>query len=316
MLIKHIVSVSQFTKHQIISFIERASFFKENPCTVSFPHKTLITMFFEPSTRTSASFQAAAYRLGCKVITLSDQFSSTQKGESLEDTIKTISYYGDAVALRHPQKGAAQLASTVSKIPVINAGDGTGEHPTQALLDIFTIYSELKKRNIDLLAEVRPAITITFVGDLKHSRTIHSLVHILAMFPNIRFIYIAPPTLEMPTEIVDALYGLNISQTTNITLYEAMPQTDVFYITRIQKERFPTMRDYYGITLSHAYKNYCINHEIIKYAPPSAIIMHPLPRTTEITPEIDNDPRAVYFTQVENGVYMRMAILEYIFGHV
>lgn len=314
MIIKHIVSVSQFTKAQIVAFIERASFFKENPCTVSFPNKTLVTMFYEPSTRTSASLQAAAYRLGCKVITLSDQFSSTQKGESVEDTIKTLSYYGDAIALRHPQKGSAQLATTVSKIPIINAGDGTGEHPTQALLDIFTIYSELKKRDIDLLSEMRPVVTITFVGDLKHSRTIHSLVHILGMFPNMRFIYIAPPSLEMPDEIVETLNQLNISQIANIDLYNAMPQSDVFYITRIQKERFSTTRDYYSITLSHIYKHYCITPENIEYCKPSAIVMHPLPRTTELSPEIDNDPRAVYFKQVENGVYMRMAILEHIFS--
>jgi len=315
MTLKHIVSVSQFTKAQVVSFVKRASFFKENPCTVSFPTKTLITMFFEPSTRTSASFQAAAYRLGCKVISLSDQSSSSQKGETLEDTIKTLSHYGDAIALRHPKKGSAQLATTVSKIPVINAGDGTGEHPTQALLDIFTIYSELKKRNIDLFSDARSStITITFVGDLKHSRTIHSLVHVLAMFPNIRFIYIAPPSLEMPDEIVDMLNELNISQIANIYLYNAMPQTDVFYITRIQKERFETMRDYYSITLSHDYKNYCITPEIMEFAKPTAIIMHPLPRTTEISAEIDADPRAVYFTQVENGVYMRMAILEHVFS--
>jgi len=314
MIIKHIVSVSQFTKAQIVAFIERASFFKENPCTVSFPHKTLVTMFYEPSTRTSASLQAAAYRLGCKVISLSDQFSSTQKGESLEDTIKTLSYYGDAIALRHPLKGSAQLATTVSKIPIINAGDGTGEHPTQALLDIFTIYSELKKRDIDLLSEMRPVVTITFVGDLKHSRTIHSLVHILGMFPNMRFVYIAPPSLEMSDEIVEALATLGVSQIANINLYEAMPQSDVFYITRIQKERFSTTRDYYSITLSHIYKHYCITPENIEYCKPSAIVMHPLPRTTELSPEIDNDPRAVYFKQVENGVYMRMAILEHIFS--
>lgn len=314
MQLKHIVSVTDLTRSQIIAFIKRATFFKERPCTVSFPTKTLITMFFEPSTRTSASFQAAAIRLGCKVISVSDQFSSTQKGESLEDTIKTLSYYGDAIALRHPQKGSAQLATTVSKLPIINAGDGIGEHPTQALLDIFTIYSELKTRDIDLFSETRAPITVTFVGDLKNSRTVHSLVHILSMFPNVRFVYIAPTSLEMPTEIVDMLNSLNISQITNLHLYGAMPQTDVFYITRIQKERFATLRDYYAITLSHEYKYYCITPEIVEYAKSSAIIMHPLPRTEEISPEIDNNPRAVYFNQVENGVYMRMAILEYIFS--
>jgi aspartate carbamoyltransferase len=316
--IKHILSVSQFSKQQVLQYIERASQIKQNGITnATFPNKTLLTMFYEPSTRTSCSFQAAAQKLNLKIISMTDKYSSSQKGESLEDTIKTLNYYADAIVLRHPEKGAAKKAAQVSRVPIINAGDGNGEHPTQALLDIMTIYTELKTRNIDITTDNRDPITITFVGDLKNSRTIHSLIHILALFPKIQFIYISPPTLEMPEEIISQL-NTNIEnpiqQTTNITLKDAIPMTDVLYMTRIQRERFPTERDYYSITLNHNYKNYCINKAAIQTAKPTAIIMHPLPRSTEIDPDVDDDPRAMYMTQVENGVYMRMAILETIFS--
>jgi aspartate carbamoyltransferase len=273
-------------------------------------------MFYEPSTRTSCSFQAAAIKLGCKIISITDKYSSSQKGETLEDTIKTINYYADAIVLRHPEKGSAQKAAAISNIPIINAGDGNGEHPTQALLDIMTIYTELKTRNIDITSATRDPITITFVGDLKNSRTIHSLIHILAMFPKIHFIYIAPPTLEMSEDIISQLKASDphLKQTTDMSLWDAIPTTDVLYMTRIQRERFPTERDYYSIALSHDYKNYCINKADIQPAKKTAIIMHPLPRSKEIDPDVDDDPRAMYMTQVENGVYMRMAILEHIFS--
>lgn len=315
----HLLSVSQFTKPQVLQYIERASLIKQQPTiTKTFPNKTLLTMFYEPSTRTSCSFQAAALKLGCKTISITDTYSSSQKGETLEDTIKTINYYADAIVLRHPEKGSAQKAAAVSNIPIINAGDGNGEHPTQALLDIMTIYTELKTRNIDITSNTRPPVRITFVGDLRNSRTIHSLIHLLALFPNIHFIYIAPPTLEMPEEIIAQLHTNTENpayQTTKLSLEEAIPITDVLYMTRIQKERFPTERDYYSITLSHNYKNYCIDKAAIQRAKPTAIIMHPLPRSSEINPDVDDDPRAMYMTQVENGIYMRMAILEDIFSN-
>jgi ornithine carbamoyltransferase len=331
---KHLLSVSQFTKQQVLQYIERASQIKQTtnsyashpvfgseptpptPPTKTFPNKTLLTMFYEPSTRTSCSFQAAAIKLGCKIISITDKYSSSQKGETLEDTIKTINYYADAIVLRHPEKGSAQKAAAISNIPIINAGDGNGEHPTQALLDIMTIYTELKTRNIDITSATRDPITITFVGDLKNSRTIHSLIHILAMFPKIHFIYIAPPTLEMSEDIISQLKASDphLKQTTDMSLWDAIPTTDVLYMTRIQRERFPTERDYYSIALSHDYKNYCINKADIQPAKKTAIIMHPLPRSKEIDPDVDDDPRAMYMTQVENGVYMRMAILEHIFS--
>jgi carbamoyl-phosphate synthase/aspartate carbamoyltransferase len=312
---KHILSVLQFTKNDIMRFIERATYLKQYRTAqlVQYPEKTLVTAFYEPSTRTSCSFQSAAYKLGCKVISITDKISSSQKGETLEDTIKTLQYYGDAIVLRHPEKGSSMRASTVSNIPIINAGDGNGEHPTQALLDIFTIYTELQKRNIDLTDNNREPITVTFTGDLKNSRTIHSLIHVLSMFPKIRFVYISPPTLEMPPEIIQKMNDLQIPQQTYSSLYDSISNTDILYVTRIQKERFVTEREYFAITLSHDYKNFCITTELIQLAKPTALVMHPLPRTNELLPEIDDDPRAVYFKQVENGVYMRMAILEDVF---
>lgn len=314
---KHLLSVFQFTKQQVLQYIERAIQFKQQTPSKIFPNKTILTMFYEPSTRTSCSFQAAAIKLGCKTISINDKYSSSQKGETLEDTIKTLNYYADVIVLRHPEKGSSKKAAIVSSVPIINAGDGNGEHPTQALLDIMTIYEELNNRNIDITSDARPTINITFVGDLKNSRTIHSIIHILALFPKIHFIYIAPPTLEIPEEITTQITTISenpsIQQTLNINLHEAITITDVLYMTRIQKERFPTEHDYYSIALSHDYKNYCINKATIQRAKPTAIIMHPLPRSNEIHPDVDDDPRAMYMTQVENGVYMRMAILEHIF---
>ena len=312
---KHILSVLQFTKNDVMRFIERATYLKRYRTAqlVQYPEQTLVTAFYEPSTRTSCSFQAAAYKLGCKVISITDKISSSQKGETLEDTIKTLQYYGDAIVLRHPEKGSSLKASSVSKIPIINAGDGNGEHPTQALLDIFTIYTELQKRNIDLYDNNREPITIAFTGDLKNSRTIHSLIHLLSLFHDISFVYISPPTLELPPEITQRMSDLNIQQRKYNSLYDSISNTDILYVTRIQKERFATDREYFAITLSHDYKNFCITPEVLQLAKPTALIMHPLPRSKELPPEIDDDPRSVYFKQVENGVYMRMAILEEIF---
>ena len=312
---KHILSVNQFTKQHILQYITRATQIKEQQIYKKFPLKTILNVFYEPSTRTSCSFHAAAIKLGCNIISIMDKYSSSQKGETLEDTIKTINYYGDAIVLRHPEKGAAEKAAGVSKIPVINAGDGNGEHPTQALLDIFTIYTELQKYNIELDDETRAQITVTFVGDLKNSRTIHSIIRILILFPNMRFIYIAPPTLDMPTEIMETINVLNnIPQITTLTLQEAISQTDILYITRIQKERFTNDIDYYNIILNRGYANFRLTKQILNFAKPNMLVMHPLPRSSELDIDVDNDERAVYFTQVENGVYMRMAILEEIFS--
>lgn len=291
---KSFISVSSLTKEDVLFYIVKAKQMKDGPLR-KFPHKTLINMFYEPSTRTSCSFQAAAIKLGSNVIHLTDKVSSVEKGESLEDTIQTLNAYGDVIVLRHPLKGSSEKAARISRVPIINAGDGNGEHPTQALLDIFTIYNELASFGIDLDSDKRDTLVITFVGDLKNSRTVHSLIHLLLLFPKIKCIYISPPSLEM----VGCPYEMD--------LQEAIPITDVLYVTRIQKERFEN-EEYTSIT------PYVVNKELIAHAKEKMIIMHPLPRMNELSTELDSDPRAVYFKQVENGVYMRMAILDTLYN--
>jgi aspartate carbamoyltransferase len=272
----NLISVKDFTREKVIYYLQKADMKMGNR------PKILINLFYEPSTRTSCSFHTAMLKLGGNVIEIADN-SSAKKGESLEDTIKTVSNYGDIIVLRHPEKGAAERAAKVATVPVINAGDGNGEHPTQALLDIYTIYEELKK---DILKE---NIIVTFIGDLKNSRTIHSLIHLLNLF-DVTYIFISPPGLELETN------GLNIL---NVTLEEALLITDVVYVTRIQKERMD------GI-----FEPICLSKELLSNANKDLIIMHPLPRQEELPPEIDVDPRAVYFKQVTYGVKMRMAILD------
>ena len=322
---RHLLSASEIDKSGLLSYIQLAEDFRNNldpDCPQSvhkftlmsnqFPNKTLINMFYEPSTRTNCSFQAAAIKLGCKVISLSDQESSAKKGESLEDTIKTMQYYGDAIVLRHPARGSSLLAASVSSVPIINGGDGNGEHPTQALLDVFTIYSELKKRNIDLNDNNRQQITITFVGDLKNSRTIHSLIRLLTHFPNLQFMYVSPESLEMPRDIVDYVRGFNRYEQNKVKIIkDAIFNTDVLYMTRIQKERF-IIEDEYREVMEKA-ESYSLSTDLLQLAKEKMILMHPLPRLHEIPSEIDVDRRAVYFKQVENGLYMRMAILCKIF---
>lgn len=271
-------------------------------------------MFYEPSTRTNCSFQAAAIKLGCKVITLTDKTSSSEKGESLEDTIQTLQYYGDAIVLRHPLRGSVERAAKVSGVPIINGGDGNGEHPTQALLDLFTIYTELQKRGIELDTDEREPLTITFVGDLKNSRTVHSLIRLLIHFPKVAFRFVSPEQLELPVEIYAMIMmsnnydGRACRMETFSNLRNAIKETDVLYMTRIQKERFENAEEYREVMENSAC--YRLSTELMNMANDNMIVMHPLPRLDEIPTEIDSDKRAVYFKQVENGLYMRMAILQ------
>ena len=281
----NLISVKDFTREKVIYYMQKA----ENIEIIDkskYP-KTLINLFYEPSTRTSCSFHTAMLKLGGNVIEITDN-SSAKKGESLEDTIRTVSNYGDIIVLRHPEKGAAERAIKVAHVPVINAGDGNGEHPTQALLDIYTIFEEAKK---DILKE---NIIVTFIGDSKNSRTIHSLIHLLNLF-DVTYIFISPPGLELETNDAN---GLNIL---HLTLEEALLITDVVYVTRIQKERTDENEKYEPI---------CLSKELLSNANKDLIIMHPLPRQEELPLEIDDDPRAVYFKQVAYGVRMRMAILD------
>lgn len=257
-------------------------------------HKVLALAFYEPSTRTSCSFQAAMLRLGGSTIFINDTFSSVKKGETLEDTIKTLGIYADAIVLRHPIKGSSKKAAKVSEKPIINAGDGEGEHPTQALLDVYTIYKEFRGN--------MPGITITFVGDLKYSRTVHSLVKLVALFSDVKIIFVNPPGLEIPSDIIDFLHikGLQPEYT---TMNNAIEVTDVLYMTRIQRERIMES----VVVDTNLYR---LDEDLMKRAKQRMIVMHPLPRNDEISTEIDHDPRVAYFRQMEYGLYIRMALLE------
>lgn len=256
--------------------------------------KIMAAMFFEPSTRTQCSFTAAMHRLGGNVIHINEVHSSVQKGESLEDSVRMMSGYSDCIVLRHPEPGAAELASKFSQKPIINAGDGTGEHPTQALLDIFTIREEIGTVN---------GITITMVGDLKHGRTVHSLAKLLCLYKvNLRFV--SPDNLKMPQEVIDILNKHKISYQEYSRLEEALNDTDVLYMTRIQKERFVNQDDYEKCS-----NLYVINPQLMSKAKKRMIVMHPLPRNTEISTSFDVDSRAAYFRQAEYGMFVRMALL-------
>ena len=262
--------------------------------------KILANLFYEPSTRTSSSFTAAMERLGGSVIPINEvKYSSVSKGESLPDTIRTLECYADVIVIRHPEVGSAAQAAKAARKPVINAGDGIGEHPTQALLDAFTIKEELG--HLD-------GLTVTLLGDLKHGRTVHSLARLLSLY-KVKLNYVAPDILRMPSELIDELKAKGVEQTEYITLDQPLPQTDVLYVTRVQKERFTDEAVYESVKGA-----YVIDPEVMKAAKEHMIVMHPLPRVGEISPELDDDPRAAYFRQMEYGLYVRMALLAMVLG--
>ncbi|KAL1934666.1 hypothetical protein VTP01DRAFT_6848 [Rhizomucor pusillus] len=261
--------------------------------------RVMSTMFFEPSTRTSSSFEAAMMRLGGQVVSVSATTSSVQKGESLADTIRTLGCYGDLIVLRHPQPGSAQLAAKYSKVPIINAGDGIGEHPTQAFLDVFTIREELGTVN---------GLTITLVGDLKNGRTVHSLVKILAYY-QVTLNYVAPESLSMPKEVMEEVAAAGVTQNVYTSLDEVIGETDVLYMTRVQKERFSSEEEYKNVKDS-----FILNNDMLSKAKSQMIVLHPLPRVNEIEPEVDFDQRAAYFRQMRYGLYVRMALLALVLG--
>ncbi|KAI8365431.1 hypothetical protein EDC96DRAFT_509691 [Choanephora cucurbitarum] len=261
--------------------------------------RVMSTMFFEPSTRTSSSFEAAMYRLGGKVVSVTASTSSVQKGESLADTVRTLGCYSDVIILRHPQPGSAQIAAKYSKVPIINAGDGIGEHPTQAFLDTFTIREELGTVN---------GLTITLVGDLKNGRTVHSLVKILAYY-QVTINYVCPESLQMPKDVMEEVAAAGIKQNFYSSLDEVIGTTDVLYMTRVQKERFSTEEEYLRVKDS-----FILNNDVLSKAKSQMIVLHPLPRVNEIEPEVDFDQRAAYFRQMRYGLYVRMALLALVMG--
>lgn len=300
---QHVLSVRQFSKEQMSHFFNVAHTFrlmvqKERPLDI-LKGKVMASMFYEVSTRTSSSFAAAMHRLGGSVVHFSESTSSTQKGESLADSVHTMSCYADVIVLRHPIPGAVESAARHCRRPVINAGDGVGEHPTQALLDIFTIREELGTVN---------GMTITMVGDLKHGRTVHSLARLLTQY-RIILRYVAPKNLSMPAEIIDFVASKGIKQEEFNSIEEALPETDVLYMTRIQKERFSSEEEYKA-----CFDQFILTPHIMTSAKRKMVVMHPLPRVNEISVEVDTDPRAAYFRQAENGMYIRMALLATVLG--
>ena len=262
--------------------------------------QVLATLFFEPSTRTRLSFEAAMLRLGGQVITMADpKTSSAAKGESLADSMLTVEGYADVIVIRHPRKGSAQEAADAVAVPVINAGDGAGQHPTQALLDVYTIQKE--KGSLE-------ALTVALTGDLKHGRTVHSLVYLLARF-GVRLLFVSPSGLELPVEITADLKKMGADVHEGSDLAAAMRQSDVVYMTRIQRERFEDPTEYERLKGS-----YVVDTAMIHQAKPGITIMHPLPRVDEIASEVDAYEGAAYFRQTANGVPIRMALLALVTG--
>lgn len=295
---RHLMNPLDFTVEELDRLFDLANDMEAYPDKYAHAcdRKKLATCFYEPSTRTRLSFEAAMLNLGGQVLGFSDAGSSSAaKGESVSDTIRIISCYADICAMRHPKEGAPMVAASHSRIPVINAGDGGHQHPTQTLTDLLTIRS-LKGRLGNF--------TIGLCGDLKFGRTVHSLINALIRYPNIRFIFISPPELKVPDYITDMLTEMGIPFQEVIRLEDCMPQLDLLYMTRVQKERFFNEEDYVRLK-----DFYILNKEKLETAKEDMLILHPLPRVNEISVEVDEDPRAVYFKQAQYGVYVRMALI-------
>ena len=301
---KDIISIKDFSKIEIDDILilaekmlpyARGEKFKD-----ILKGKILSSLFFEPSTRTRLSFESAMNRLGGRVIGFAEPSSTSQKkGESLADTIRMADSFSDVIVLRHPQEGAARLAAEFANVPVLNAGDGAGQHPTQCLLDLFTIKTEKKKIENN---------NIILLGDLKYGRTVHSLAYALSVY-GAKLTFVSPISLKMPKEVISECTELGVELTQTSNLEKAIKDADVIYATRIQRERFPDAEEYDKVVGS-----YRINNELLKNAKEGLIIMHPLPRVTEINPEIDSTTHAIYFRQAFNGVPIRMALLLLVLG--
>lgn len=312
----HVLSVKQFDRELLEDVFEVARSMRglvKSVGTVDLlKGRVLTNLFYEPSTRTSSSFAAAILRLGGSVVPINDvHYSSVTKGETLEDTVRTLEAYGDALVLRHPELGAAARAAAVAQKPVINAGDGPGEHPTQALLDLFTIVTE--KLGVSPAAATSAAsclrgLRVALVGDLRHGRTVHSLSRLLALY-GATLHYVSPELLRMPEPLVRELADGGAVQHEHTELDEVLPTVDVLYVTRVQKERFSAPEEYQRVKDA-----YVVGPETLAAARADLTVMHPFPRVREIDRAVDVDPRAAYFRQMENGLYVRMALLAMVFG--
>jgi aspartate carbamoyltransferase catalytic subunit len=297
---KSLVSINDFTREEHLQILDRAEGFEMKPTQTILQDYVVATLFFEPSTRTRLSFESAATRLGAKVIGFSEPGSSSvQKGESLRDTIKTVSNYSDIIVMRHPKEGSARFASEVSSVPIINAGDGANQHPTQTLLDMYSIRKTQGKLD---------NLNIAFVGDLKYGRTVHSLVIALCNY-HTTFHLVSPHELKLPGSVKLHIKEKNLDYHQYTDLQEVIPAVDILYMTRIQKERFSDPIDYERVKNS-----YILRNSMLETGKSNLKVLHPLPRVNEITVDVDDNPKAYYFTQALNGVFVRQAILTSILG--
>lgn len=301
MKLHHVIEAQQFDLPillRLLEITEEMEKLVQKGGTADYHNRIMATLFYEPSTRTRFSFETAMHRLGGRVISTENaaEFSSVAKGETLEDTIRIMNGYADVIVLRHSEVGSAKRAAAVSRVPVINAGDGVGQHPTQALLDLYTIRKEIGA--ID-------ALHIAMVGDLAQGRTVRSLTYLLSKFRDVKLYFVAPPLLKMKGDILEHLRERNVSYTEETSLEKVLPEVDVVYQTRVQKERFgDRIADY-----EQCRGVYVITPDTLRLMKAKAIVMHPLPRLDEITMGVDKDPRAAYFRQAQNGLYVRMALL-------
>ena len=301
---RDVISIKDFSKEEIEYILQYTTrmipYATGEKHTTLLTHQILATLFFEPSTRTRLSFESAMHRLGGNVIGFAEPSGTSQKkGESLADTIRMADSYSDAIVIRHPQEGAARLAAEFSEAPIVNAGDGAGQHPTQCLLDLFTIQTEkktIKGKNVILL------------GDLKYGRTVHSLAYALALF-KANLTLVSPETLKMPKEVIQECKEFGVEPVSTTNLEKAIKEADVLYATRIQKERFPDAEEYNRVVGS-----YKVSTALLQQAKEDLIVMHPLPRVVEIDSDVDKTNHAVYFKQAFNGLPVRMALLSLILG--
>ena len=306
MKLHHVIEAQQFdpaTLAELFEVTEKMEGVVAEGGVLDYQKRVMATLFYEPSTRTRFSFETAMHRLGGRVISTENaaEFSSVAKGETLEDTIRIMNAYSDVIVLRHYEVGAAKRAAAVSRIPVINAGDGVGQHPTQALLDLYTI-----RKEIGAIEGLR----IAMVGDLAQGRTVRSLAYLLSKYRDVKIHFVAPPLLKMKQDILGHLSENHVWFTQETELEKVLPEVDVVYQTRIQKERFGDRSADY----ERCRGVYVINRASLSLMRPNAIVMHPLPRLDEITREVDEDPRAAYFRQAQNGLYVRMALLTMALG--
>jgi aspartate carbamoyltransferase catalytic subunit len=301
---RHLIDPLDLTRQETVDLLDLADRIRSDPEAYqdTAVHKKLATLFYEPSTRTRLSFEAAMLNLGGHVLGFpSENVSSASKGESVADTIRVISCYADIVAMRHPKEGAPRRASRYARVPVINAGDGGHQHPTQTMTDLMTIRSRMGRLS---------GLTIGLCGDLKFGRTVHSLIKTMARFENVQFVLISPEELRVPDYIIkDVLQAGDIPFTETRSLEGAMPYLDILYMTRVQKERFFNEEDYIRLKNS-----YILTADKMKLAKPDMAVLHPLPRVNEIALDVDDDSRAAYFEQVQNGVYVRMALIMMLLG--